>query len=195
MHSLTPRTDALHVPRYYRNSLELLKKAAVDFKERGVDFGCHLGDVVDGKNRMAARDAGKDEDAAGRRAVGLALDAFGLLQRPWKHTLGNHCLYTLKRDEIVHLCDFREFGHVCSAGGHTCALRPHLCTTCAARVRERESKRRSYAGWASRGVTAGRTTRMSLTLRGASSCSTRSTSASSAGPPAAQSTRPPRRCC
>lgn len=34
--------------RYYRNSLNGLRRAVQGWRDRGVDFGMHLGDLVDG---------------------------------------------------------------------------------------------------------------------------------------------------
>ena len=90
--------------RYYRNSLELLKHAAAAFQRDEVSFGVNLGDIVDGKNRTAAEEQGLDPEAAGEKAVGMALEAFGILKKPFHHIIGNHCLYTMPRQRLNELC-------------------------------------------------------------------------------------------
>ena len=78
------------VPRYYRNTLNILQRAVQEWTEKGVDFVIHYGDIVDGFNP-------KDQSSA---ALTRVLDIFDQLGRPHYHMLGNHCLYNLPRHEL-----------------------------------------------------------------------------------------------
>lgn len=80
------------VPRYYRHSLEVLKRAVRSWNAAGdLSFGVHFGDIVDG---FCPR-----EDSLG--AVQRVLNAFKEFEGgPMYHMLGNHCLYNLPRAEL-----------------------------------------------------------------------------------------------
>ncbi|KAK3132643.1 hypothetical protein QOZ80_6AG0525580 [Eleusine coracana subsp. coracana] len=80
------------VPRYYRHSLAVLRRAVTSWNNTqtqpgGVSFCINFGDIVD-------RHCPKDKSLSAVREV---LDAFGELAggRPTYHMLGNHCLYNL----------------------------------------------------------------------------------------------------
>ncbi|KAK3129424.1 hypothetical protein QOZ80_6BG0479260 [Eleusine coracana subsp. coracana] len=89
------------VPRYYRHSLAVLRRAVTSWNNTqtkpggGVSFCINFGDIVD-------RHCPKEKSL---RAVHEVLDAFGELAggRPTYHMLGNHCLYNLPRTELLPL--------------------------------------------------------------------------------------------
>lgn len=86
--------------RYYRNSLELLKQAALAFKDANVEFAFHLGDIVDAHCTIHAEAAGQDIKAEADRALDLAMQACALFDNRWYHIVGNHCLYNYSRDQL-----------------------------------------------------------------------------------------------
>ncbi|KAJ1269617.1 hypothetical protein BS78_07G225100 [Paspalum vaginatum] len=85
----------LGVPRYYRHSLSVLRRAVRSWNDaphRGVRFCVNFGDIVDGF-------CPRDRSLAAVRAVVREFDAFR--GGPAFHMLGNHCLYNLPRHELV----------------------------------------------------------------------------------------------
>ena len=80
----------LGVPRYYRASLDGLRRAVLGWQAQNVDFGIQFGDLIDGFNP-------KDQSEVAMKTV---LDEFALLQKPVYHMIGNHCLYNLSRQRL-----------------------------------------------------------------------------------------------
>lgn len=80
----------LGIPRYYRASLDGLRRAVLGWQAQSVDFGIQFGDLIDGFNP-------KDQSEAAMKAV---LNEFALLQKPVYHMIGNHCLYNLSRQRL-----------------------------------------------------------------------------------------------
>lgn len=80
----------LGTPRYYRASLEGLKRAVSGWQAQKVDFGIQFGDLIDGFNP-------NDQSEIAMKAV---LDEFALLEKPVYHMIGNHCLYNLSRQRL-----------------------------------------------------------------------------------------------
>ena len=83
----------LGVPRYYRHSIAVLRRAVQRWNgEKSVRFCINFGDIVDGF-------CPKDRSLAAVQAVVREFDDFrgGAAY----HMLGNHCLYNLPRSELV----------------------------------------------------------------------------------------------
>lgn len=80
----------LGTPRYYRASLDGLKRAVLGWKNQQVEFGIQFGDLIDGFNP-------KDKSDIALQSV---LDEFALLNKPVYHMIGNHCLYNLPRKRL-----------------------------------------------------------------------------------------------
>lgn len=90
--------------RFYRNSLEQLKRATAHFQQEQLSFAVHLGDIVDGKQKKAAQDAYGTASASSMTALKRAIDAFNLFQGHTYHVVGNHCLYNFTRPELYEQC-------------------------------------------------------------------------------------------
>mmetsp|Transcript_19824 Transcript_19824/g.59886 ORF Transcript_19824/g.59886 Transcript_19824/m.59886 type:complete len:388 (-) Transcript_19824:329-1492(-) len=84
--------------RWYRDSLVSLRRAVSGWKHRGVDFGVHLGDIIDGKNKQGSKQGEKTKRS--EAALSVVLDAFNELGKPHYHTIGNHCLYNFTREQL-----------------------------------------------------------------------------------------------
>ncbi|KAJ7297388.1 hypothetical protein O6H91_03G031600 [Diphasiastrum complanatum] len=86
------------VPRYYRHSLQVLRRAVNHWNQkRLVNFAVQLGDIVDGF-------CPKEESLP---AVMKVLSEFNSLQcGTVYHILGNHCLYNLPRNQLNKLLKF-----------------------------------------------------------------------------------------
>lgn len=83
----------LGVPRYYRHSLAVLRRAVHRWNAHGgIKFLVNFGDIVDG---FCPRDRSLE---AVRRVV---REFDGFRGGPTYHMLGNHCLYNLPRTELV----------------------------------------------------------------------------------------------
>ena len=83
----------LGVPRYYRHSIAVLRRAVQRWNgEKSVRFCINFGDIVDGF-------CPKDRSLAAVQAVVREFDGFR--GGPAYHMLGNHCLYNLPRSELV----------------------------------------------------------------------------------------------
>ncbi|PUZ52657.1 hypothetical protein GQ55_6G287500 [Panicum hallii var. hallii] len=83
----------LGVPRYYRHSIAVLRRAVRSWNAHGgVRFCVNFGDIVDGF-------CPRDRSLAAVRAVVREFDGFR--GGPAYHMLGNHCLYNLPRSELV----------------------------------------------------------------------------------------------
>ncbi|KAL0049678.1 hypothetical protein WJX82_007377 [Trebouxia sp. C0006] len=80
----------LGTPRYYRASLDGLKRAVLGWENQQVEFGIQFGDLIDGFNP-------KDKSETALQSV---LDEFALLHKPVYHMIGNHCLYNLPRNRL-----------------------------------------------------------------------------------------------
>ncbi|KAL0040214.1 hypothetical protein WJX77_000504 [Trebouxia sp. C0004] len=80
----------LGTPRYYRASLDGLRRAVLGWKNQQVEFGIQFGDLIDGFNP-------KDKSETALQSV---LDEFALLYKPVYHMIGNHCLYNLPRNRL-----------------------------------------------------------------------------------------------
>eukprot|EP00249_Psilotum_nudum_P014462 c24837_g1_i1 orf=894-1856(+) len=82
----------LGVPRYYRHSLEVLKRAVISWNNHGGhSFAMNLGDIVDGY-------CPKESSRNTVMRIVNEFNAFYL--GPVYHILGNHCLYNLPRNEL-----------------------------------------------------------------------------------------------
>lgn len=84
--------------RYFRNSLNLVKKAIEDWKcsHCPLSFVIQLGDLIDGRNkRMGSKEESK-------KALDTVLGIFQNLQVPVYHVLGNHELYNFNRSFYLH---------------------------------------------------------------------------------------------
>ncbi|CAL5004737.1 unnamed protein product [Urochloa decumbens] len=89
----------LGVPRYYRHSLSVLRRAVKSWNNNnpaaaaaGVRFCVNFGDIVDGT-------CPRDRSLPAVRAVAREFEAFR--GGPAYHMLGNHCLYNLPRADLV----------------------------------------------------------------------------------------------
>ncbi|CAO2200378.1 unnamed protein product [Urochloa humidicola] len=84
----------LGVPRYYRHSLSVLRRAVQSWNTAAGDvrFCVNFGDIVDGT-------CPRDRSLSAVRAVAREFDAFR--GGPSYHMLGNHCLYNLPRADLV----------------------------------------------------------------------------------------------
>ena len=80
----------LGVPRYYRASLEGLRRAVVGWRSQHVDFGIQFGDLIDGFNPKAQSET----------AMQSVLHELAQLRKPVHHMIGNHCLYNLSRPRL-----------------------------------------------------------------------------------------------
>lgn len=96
--------------RFYRDSLHSLKRAVSGWKSSEVEFGMHLGDLLDGNNPRDQREV----------AMTNLLDAFSGLGRPVYHVIGNHCLYNFNRQELNGMLDIS-----CSGSGSYYSFSPH----------------------------------------------------------------------
>lgn len=76
-----------------------------------MEFGMHLGDILDGKNPSDRRHV----------AMTHVLDAFGGLGSPVYHVIGNHCLYNFTRAELNHM-----LGISCCGAGSYYSFSPHV---------------------------------------------------------------------
>ncbi|CAN6447319.1 unnamed protein product [Victoria cruziana] len=84
----------LGVPRYYRHSIEVLRRAVNKWNHHGnLKFAIHFGDIVDGFCPK--------EDS--RKAITKLVHEFEKFEGPVYHMLGNHCLYNLPRDDLISL--------------------------------------------------------------------------------------------
>ena len=91
--------------RYYRHSLELLRTAARDFKAQRVPFVMHLGDIVDGKQRMVPSNCTvATPQQRSDAALDQALQVFAGAGCTTYHVIGNHCLYNFDRETLYHRC-------------------------------------------------------------------------------------------
>lgn len=77
-------------PRYYRASLDGLRRAVAGWQTQQVQLGIQFGDLIDGFNP-------RDKSETALKSV---LDEFSLLQKPVYHMIGNHCLYNLSRKKL-----------------------------------------------------------------------------------------------
>ena len=86
-----PNGKSFHgVPRYYRHSLDVLKRAVKDWSAKDLQFAVQLGDIVDGNHPSEKAHEG----------LTSVTELFEQLRcRTW-HTLGNHCLYTSQREKL-----------------------------------------------------------------------------------------------
>ncbi|XP_047314454.1 manganese-dependent ADP-ribose/CDP-alcohol diphosphatase [Impatiens glandulifera] len=84
----------LGVPRFYRHSILVLRRAVEDWNSRNkpkLKFVINLGDIVDGY-------CPKDQSFT---AVKKIADEFASFDGPVYHMIGNHCLYNLTRDKLL----------------------------------------------------------------------------------------------
>ena len=75
------------VPRYYRASIQSLRRAVSWWKTEKTEFCIHLGDILDGFNPPEKAD----------EALERVVSEFDRLGKPHYHMLGNHCLYNHSR--------------------------------------------------------------------------------------------------
>ncbi|KAL3130513.1 hypothetical protein ABBQ38_008328 [Trebouxia sp. C0009 RCD-2024] len=99
----------LGVPRYYRASLEGLRRAVSGWQAQKVDFGIQFGDLIDGFHP-------KDQSETAMKSV---LDEFALLQKPVYHMIGNHCLYNLSRQRLNEVLGIQGVSSYYSFSPHT----------------------------------------------------------------------------
>lgn len=90
------------VPRYYRASLEGLKRGVTAWQQQQVEFAVQYGDAIDGFNP-------KDQSETAMQSV---LQAFSELQKPVHHIIGNHDLYNLPRQRLNEVLGIQ--GHTAS---------------------------------------------------------------------------------
>lgn len=82
------------VPRYYRHSIVILQRAVQKWNHQGkLKFVINFGDIVDGF-------CPKDQSLASVKKV---VGEFEKFNGPTHHLIGNHCLYNLPRDKLIHL--------------------------------------------------------------------------------------------
>lgn len=81
------------IPRYYRASLDGLRRAVTIWQEQHVEFAVQCGDIIDGFNPKEKSDT----------AMQSVLNEFAKLQKPVYHMIGNHCLYNLPRHRLNEL--------------------------------------------------------------------------------------------
>jgi len=80
--------------RCYRSSLPKLRQAVEHFNRVGADFVVELGDFIDEGPTL-------DEEADFTRRIDTEFDRF----RGKRHyVLGNHCVWTLTKNEFLHAC-------------------------------------------------------------------------------------------
>lgn len=85
-------------PRYYRASLDGLRRAVTAWQQQHVEFAVQCGDIIDGFNP-------KDQSEAAMQSV---LSEFAKLQKPVYHMIGNHCLYNLPRHRLNELLSIKS---------------------------------------------------------------------------------------
>lgn len=83
----------LGVPRYYRHSMLVLQRAVKKWNEQKLNFVINFGDIVDGF-------CPKDQSLTATEKI---VHEFSLFNGPVYHMIGNHCLYNLPRDKLLHL--------------------------------------------------------------------------------------------
>lgn len=89
------------VPRYYRNSLEVLRRAVTRWNGNPMlHFALNFGDIVDGF-------CPKEKSLATVERVINELDRFN---GHVYHMVGNHCLYNLPRDKLIPLLQIPSSG-------------------------------------------------------------------------------------
>ena len=82
------------VPRYYRHSILVLKRAIKKWNDQNtLKFVVNFGDIVDGK-------CPSDQSL---QAVERVVNEFEKFSGPVYHMIGNHCLYNLPRSALVDL--------------------------------------------------------------------------------------------
>ncbi|ONK72897.1 uncharacterized protein A4U43_C04F24660 [Asparagus officinalis] len=82
------------IPRYYRHSLQILRRAVVKWNGLNrLKFSINFGDVIDGH-------CPKNQSLATAQKV---LEEFEKSSAPVYHIIGNHCLYNLPRDKLMSL--------------------------------------------------------------------------------------------
>ncbi|KAG0499908.1 hypothetical protein HPP92_004163 [Vanilla planifolia] len=84
----------LGVPRYYRHSIQVLRRAVKKWNDlKKLKFSLNFGDMVDGF-------CPKDKSLT---TVQKVVDEFCKFNRPVYHMIGNHCLYNLTRTNLTAL--------------------------------------------------------------------------------------------
>ncbi|XP_068667246.1 manganese-dependent ADP-ribose/CDP-alcohol diphosphatase [Aristolochia californica] len=84
----------LGVPRYYRHSFQVLRRAVNNWNDHGkLKFCVNFGDIIDGF-------CPKSES---RSAIQKVITEFNNFHRPIYHMLGNHCLYNLPRETLLEV--------------------------------------------------------------------------------------------
>jgi alkaline phosphatase len=87
-----------HKDRCYRSSLPKLRQAVEFFNRVGADFAVELGDFIDEGPTL-------DEEAGFARQIDAEFDRF----RGERHyVLGNHCVWTLTKNEFLRACRARR---------------------------------------------------------------------------------------
>ncbi|KAJ0953542.1 putative hydrolase [Helianthus annuus] len=87
----------LGVPRYYRNSILVLRKAVQHWNNhQNISFSLNLGDIVDGF-------CPKGQSL---EAVKKVIEEFDKFNGRVYHMIGNHCLYNLPRSKLLPLMTF-----------------------------------------------------------------------------------------
>jgi len=107
-------------PRFYRHALEALQRAVSSWQAtEKLGVVLHLGDILDGLQANAGRDASE-------AALSRVLDAFSVLEDAGisvKHCIGNHCLINLPRERLHSRLGITVAEH---GGGAACyTFAPH----------------------------------------------------------------------
>lgn len=86
------------IPRYYKASLEGLRRSVTAWQQQQVEFAVQCGDIIDGFNP-------KEQSETAMQSV---LDELAKLQKPVYHMIGNHCLYNLPRQRLNELLSIKS---------------------------------------------------------------------------------------
>eukprot|EP00398_MALV-I-01_sp_L67-1_P000671 gene671-80_t len=83
--------------RYFRGTLDCLKRAVEIWRKENVDFVVQVGDIIDGRNnKFQGKVIGESQKALDR-----VLEAFNALPVPRYDMAGNHEFYNFTRKELV----------------------------------------------------------------------------------------------
>eukprot|EP01023_Acetabularia_acetabulum_P068511 TRINITY_DN9727_c0_g1_i13.p2 TRINITY_DN9727_c0_g1~~TRINITY_DN9727_c0_g1_i13.p2 ORF type:complete len:366 (-),score=60.97 TRINITY_DN9727_c0_g1_i13:913-1896(-) len=77
-------------PRFYRHSLQALKRAMMFWNQNNVHMGINLGDIIDGKSQGVCSET----------AMTNVLNSFNIFNGKTHHAIGNHCLYNFDRNAL-----------------------------------------------------------------------------------------------
>jgi predicted phosphodiesterase len=95
--------------RHYRESLNKMREAVRVLNRMRVDVAVELGDLIDATVTPNV--------AAERGFVRTITAEFGKLRADRHFVLGNHCVYSLRKDEFLDLCEQRKSFYSFDRGG------------------------------------------------------------------------------